>query len=182
MDSRQPSSASGLDRHFEELYGELRGAAARYLRSERGGHTLRPTALVHEAYLRLVPHRGAWRSREEFLAAAAGAMRRILVDHARGRGAARRGHGARAVTLTVDSGAATPPLAVDALALNQALDALAEEDERAAKVVELRFFGGTTTEETARVLDVSPASVKRDWAFAKAWLLRRLEPVDAGEG
>lgn len=177
---RSPAgTTSELDRRFDELYDQLRVAAGHYLRSEREGHTLRPTALVHEAYLRLVPHRSGWASHEEFLAAAAGAMRRILVDHARRRLAARRNHGARPVTLTVASGAATPPLEVDALALNQALDALALEDERAAKVVELRFFGGTTNEEAALVLDVSPASVKRDWAFAKAWLLRRLEPVDA---
>jgi RNA polymerase sigma-70 factor, ECF subfamily len=178
--SRHPRSTPELDRHFGDLYAELRAAAARYLRSERNAHTLRPTALVHEAYLRLSDHRGAWESHEQFLAAAASSMRRILVDHARRRGAARRGHGARPVTLTVDSGPASAPLAIDVLALNQALIALADEDERSARVVELRFFGGLTNEETARVLEVSPASVKRDWAFAKAWLLSRLEPI-AGE-
>lgn len=176
----KPPSRPDLDRHFGELYAELRSAAVRYLRSERQGHTLRPTALVHEAYLRLSDHRGEWESHEHFLAAAASAMRRILVDHARRRGAARRGHGARPVTLTVDSGAATPPLTVDVLALHQALIALASEDGRAAKVVELRFFGGLTNDEVGTVLGVSPASAKRDWAFAKAWLLRRLEPVERG--
>lgn len=176
----QPPSRPDLDRHFGELYAQLRAAAARYLRSERQGHTLRPTALVHEAYLRLSDHRGEWESHEHFLAAAASAMRRILVDHARRRCTARRGHGARPVTLTVSSGAATPPLTVDVLALHQALIALASEDARAAKVVELRFFGGLTNDEAGRVLAVSPASVKRDWAFAKAWLLRRLEPFEGG--
>jgi RNA polymerase sigma-70 factor, ECF subfamily len=173
----QPGSP-GLDRRFGELYAELRAAAARYLRSERAGHTLRPTALVNEAYVRLSGHRGSWESHEEFLAAAASTMRRILVDHARRRGAARRGQGARPITLTVRSGPKSPPLAIDVLALHQALEAFAGEDERAARVVELRFFGGLTNEEAARVLDVSLASVKRDWAFAKAWLLRRLEPND----
>ena len=177
MGTHQRGRSPEVDRRFDDLYGELRVAAVRYLRSERHAHTLRPTALVNEAYLRLSEHRGVWESREQFLAAASSAMRRILVDYARRRNAARRGHGARRVTLTVSS-AASPPLDVDVLALNQALLALADEDERSAQVVELRFFGGLTTEEAARVLEVSPASVKRDWAFAKAWLLRRLEPVE----
>lgn len=178
MGPQQPGSSADLDRHFGELYADLRAAAARYLRSERQGHTLRPTALVHEVYLRLSEHRGAWESHEHFLAAAASAMRRILVDHARRRDAARRGHGARPLTLTVSSGPASAPLELDVLALHQVLVAFAREDERSARVVELRFFGGLTTEEAARVLRVSPASVKRDWAFARAWLLRRLEPVE----
>jgi RNA polymerase sigma factor (TIGR02999 family) len=147
------------------------------MRSERDGHTLRPTALVNETYLRLSEHRSAWESHEQFLAAAASTMRRILVDHARRRDAARRGHGARPLTLTVTSGPASAPLEIDVLALNQALLALTREDERSAQVVELRFFGGLTTAEAAKVLGVSTASVKRDWTFAKAWLLRRLEPV-----
>lgn len=178
MGQQPPTRTPELDRRFDELYAELRAAAVRYMRSEREGHTLRPTALVNEAYLRLSAHRGGWESHERFLAAAAGAMRRILVDHARRRDSARRGHGARPVTLTVDSGPASAPIELDVLALNQALDALAGKDERSARVVELRFFGGLTTGEAARVLDVSAASVKRDWAFAKAWLLGRLEPID----
>jgi len=170
----------GLDDRFGELYAELRAAAARYLRSERRDHTLRPTALVNEAYVRLSGHRGSWESHEEFLAAAASTMRRILVDHARRRNAVRRGAGARRITLTVRSGPRSAPLAIDVLALHQALGAFAREDERAARVVELRFFGGLTNEEAARVLDISLASVKRDWAFAKAWLLRSLEPIEPG--
>ncbi|HEX2254566.1 MAG TPA: ECF-type sigma factor [Thermoanaerobaculia bacterium] len=177
MVSRPPSGTSELDRHFDDLYAELRAAAARSMRSERHGHTLRPTALVSEAYLRLAAHRGGWESHEQFLAAAAGAMRRILVDHARRRGAARRGEGERPVTLTVDA-AASGPLEIDVLALHHALNELAAADERSARVVELRYFGGLTIEEAARVLEVSAASVKRDWAFAKAWLLRRLEPIE----
>lgn len=177
MERPPPSRTPELDRHFDALYAELRAAAARHMRSEREGHTLRPTALVNEAYLRLSAHRGGWETHEQFLAAAAGAMRRILVDHARRRDAARRGDGARPVTLSVDSGPVSPPLEIDVLALNQALIDFAREDERSARVVELRFFGGLTTDEAARVLEVSPASVKRDWAFAKAWLLSRLEPV-----
>jgi RNA polymerase sigma factor (TIGR02999 family) len=175
--SQPPSRSSELDRHFDDLYAELRAAAARYMRSERDAHTLRPTALVNEAYLRLAPHRGGWESHEQFLAAAASAMRRILVDHARRRDAARRGHGERPVTLTVSSGPSSAPLEVDVLALNQALVDFARENERSARVVELRFFGGLTNDEVARVLEISPASVKRDWTFAKAWLLRRLEPI-----
>lgn len=181
MRSRPPDETPQLDRRFDEVYDELRAAAARYMRSERAGHTLRATALVNEAYLRLEKHRGDWESREHFFAAAASTMRRILVDHARRRGAVRRGDGARRVTLSVGSGPATPPLDVDVVDLHRALLAFAAEDERSARVVELRFFGGMTTEEAARVLEVSPASVKRDWAFAKAWLLRRLE-LDEGQG
>lgn len=180
MGPQQPDCSAHLDRHFDDLYSELRAAAVRHMRSERHGHTLRPTALVNEAYLRLSEHRGDWESHEHFLAAASSAMRRILVDHARRRGAARRGHGARPLTLTVGSGPASAPLELDVLALHQALVTFAREDERSARVVELRFFGGLTTEEAARVLRVSPASVKRDWRFAKAWLLRRLEPVERG--
>jgi RNA polymerase sigma-70 factor, ECF subfamily len=175
--SQPPKGTSELDRHFDDLYAELRAAAARSLRSERDGHTLRPTALVHEAYLRLSAHRGRWESHEQFVAAAAGAMRRILVDHARRRGAARRGEGQRPVTLTAGS-AASGPLEIDVLALHHALHELAAVDERSARVVELRFFGGLTTGKAARVLEISAASVKRDWAFAKAWLLRRLESIE----
>ena len=182
MGSQQPGSSPELDRLFADLYTELRAAAARYMRSERDGHTLRPTALVNEAYLRLSEHRSAWESHEQFLAAAASTMRRVLVDHARRRGAARRGHGERPVTLTVSSGPSSAPLEIDVLALNQALIDFAREDERSARVVELRFFGGLTNDEAARVLEISPASVKRDWAFAKAWLLRRLEPIGSETG
>lgn len=182
MPSRRPPSTPQLDRHFEEVYAELHAAAARSMRGERDAHTLRPTALVNEAYLRLAEHRGEWESREHFLAAAASAMRRILVDHARRRGAARRGDGVRPVTLTVDSGPVTPPVVLDVLDLHQALGALAAEDERAARVVELRYFGGLTNDETARVLELSPASVKRDWAYARAWLLRRLETTHGDDG
>ena len=182
MGSKPPRSSPELDRRFDGLYAELRAAALRFMRSERDGHTLRPTAVVHEAYLRLSGHRGGWESHEQFLAAAASAMRRILVDHARRRGAAKRGQGGRPVTLTVSSGPAHAPLAIDVLALHQALTDFANEDERSARVVELRFFGGLTTEEAAAVLGVSPASVKRDWAFAKAWLLRRLEPIERETG
>ena len=175
MRSRPQDETPQLNHHFDEVYDELRAAAARYMHSERAGHTLRATALVNEAYLRLAKHRGEWESREHFFAAAASTMRRILVDHARRRDAARRGDGARRVTLSAGSGPATPALDLDVVDLHQALLAFGVEDERSARVVELRFFGGLTIEEVARVLEVSPASVKRDWAYAKAWLLRRME-------
>lgn len=165
------------DRLLPIVYDELRRQAARQLRSERVGHTLQPTALVHEVYLRLAsPRRVPWQSRAEFFAAAAQAMRRILVDHARKRAAAKRGNWTR-VELPDDI-AIEGKRELDLLALDDALDRLAELDPRHARIIELRFFGGLSVPETASVLKVSTATVKRDWSFARAWLHRRLEETE----
>jgi RNA polymerase sigma-70 factor, ECF subfamily len=154
------------------VYAELRDLAARLLRNERSDHTLQPTALVHEAYLRLVDQRaGSWENRAHFLGIAAQAMRRILVDHARRRSTAKR-KGAR-VTLDENLAPATGP-SVDLLEIDAALGRLAELDARQARVVELRFFGGLNVEETASVLGIGSATVKRDWTLARAWLHREL--------
>jgi RNA polymerase sigma factor (TIGR02999 family) len=170
------------DRLLPVVYGELRRQAARAMRGESAGHTLQPTALVHEAYLRLVDQRAAgWQSRAQFFGVAAQAMRRVLVDHARGRHAAKRGGGAHQVALggrdalRVDGGddwAADP--AADVLALHDALTRLAAMDPEQARLVELRYFGGLTIDETAAALGSSPATVKREWAVARGWLRREL--------
>lgn len=163
-----------LDRLLPIVYGELRRQAARYLRKERPGNTLQPTALVHEAYLRLINQRDVeWQNRAHFFGLAAQLMRRILVDHARERLAAKRG-GAD-IRLTLDEWVAAADAGdVDLLALDEALTRLAALDGRQGRVVELRFFSGLNVEETARVLGVSPATVKLDWSMAKAWLRREL--------
>jgi RNA polymerase sigma factor (TIGR02999 family) len=152
------------------VYAELRRIAANQLRGERVGHTLQPTALVHEVYLRLIDQRHAdWRDRAHFFGAAAQVMRRILVDHARRRRASKRGDG----LLTVSIDQAKEVIASDGvsvLALDHALDRLATLDGGLARVVELRAFGGLTIEETACVLKVSPTTAKREWRTAKAWL------------
>jgi RNA polymerase sigma factor (TIGR02999 family) len=164
--------SSAADELLPLVYAELRGMAARLLHHERPDHTLQPTALVHEAYLRLVDQRvGTWENRAHFLGIAAQAMRRILVDHARRRGTAKR----RGTRVTLDS-AIGPPTgpSIDLLEVDAAVARLARLDERQAKVVELRFFGGLTVEETASVLGVGSATVKRDWTVARAWLHREL--------
>lgn len=155
------------------VYGELRVLAESYMRRERPGHTLQPTALVNEAWMKLADQtRVEWKGRAHFFGIAAQAMRRILVDHHRRRTAARRGSGNQ-VTLVEDA-ADTFSDPLDFIALDEALDELAEMDPRAARIVELRFFGGLSVEETAEVLDVSTPTVKRDWRTAKAWLYQRL--------
>lgn len=158
------------------VYDELRALATRSLCHERSGHTLQGTALVHEAYLKLVDQRQVrWQDRAHFFAVAAQLMRRILVDHARRHRAAKRGSGEPRLPLVeADVQAAPAPLG-DWLALDRALDRLGALDERQARTVELRFFGGLTIEETAEVLQVSPATVKNDWSVARAWLYRELE-------
>lgn len=166
------------DRLLPIIYDELRREAAHQLRGERTGHTLQPTALVHEVYLRLAqPRRVPWRSRAEFFAAAAQAMRRILVDHARKRAASKRAGNWTRIELAADV-AIEGNRELDLLALDDALDRLAELDPRHARIVELRFFGGLSVVETASVLKISTATVKRDWSFACAWLHRRLEETD----
>lgn len=156
------------------VYDELRKIADRYLRRERSGHTLQPTALVHEAYMRLVDISDInWQDRAHFFAVSANVMRRILVDHARARLADKRGGEAERVALEDAISLSNEP-DVDLLAVDEALTELAEFDEQQSQIVELRFFGGLTIEETAAVLAISPATVKRDWAMAKAWLHRKL--------
>jgi RNA polymerase sigma factor (TIGR02999 family) len=169
------------DRLLPIVNGELRREAARHLKGERAGHTLQPTALVHEVYLRLAqPRRVPWRSRAEFFAAAAQAMRRILVDYARRRGAAKRAGEWTRVRLD-EAVAVEGERELDLLALDDALDRLAAVDARTARIVELRFFGGLSVPEIASVLKVSPSTVKRDWNLARAWLHRWLEE-SAGSG
>ncbi len=153
---------------------ELRQVAARYMRGERPGHMLQPTALVNEAYLRLVGvTQVRWQNRAHFLAVSARVMRRVLVDMARAQGYQKRG--GRLPRVSVDEvDVAAPAPGHDLVALHDALEALARADARKGQVVELRFFGGLTVHETAEVLAVSVETVMRDWAFAKAWLLREL--------
>ncbi len=165
------------------VYEPLRAIAERHLHRERDGHTLQPTALVNELYLRFIDqHQVNWHDRTHFFAVAAQVMRRILVDHARSRGAQKRGGDAEELPLdeSVASAAAAPAPEddVDLGALDEALARLARVDPQAVRVVELRYFAGLTLEETAAVLDVSTATVKRDWAMARAWLYREL----TGEG
>lgn len=166
---------TALDRLTPLVYDDLRRVAGRCLRDERRDHTLQATALVNETYLRLVDQRRVrWEDRAHFFAVAAQVMRRILVDYARRHVAAKRGGGA--VKLTLDGVAAiTPDPGIDVVALHEALERLAAMDPRQGRIVELRFFGGLTIEETAEVLTVSPATVKNDWSFARAWLYRELE-------
>jgi RNA polymerase sigma-70 factor (ECF subfamily) len=152
------------------VYRDLRRLAAGYMQREPAGHTLQPTALVHEAYVRLVDQRQAqWRNRAHFFGVAAGMMRRILVDHARERLAEKRGGRLERVTLIEDQIAAEPR-GVDVLALHESLERLAAFDRRQAQIIELRYFGGLTIEETAEVVGTSAATVVREWTIAKAWL------------
>jgi RNA polymerase sigma factor (TIGR02999 family) len=166
-----------LNELMQLVYVELRRLAADFLRRERPGHTLPPTGLVHEAFLRLAgQHSLSWENRAHFFAAAARVMRRILVDHARARATAKRA--GLMVSLTEASGlAGSPPL--DVLALEDALNRLSDRDPHLAQIVELRFFVGLSIEEAADVLQVSASSVKRKWTFAKAWLGRELLPQEA---
>jgi RNA polymerase sigma factor (TIGR02999 family) len=165
---------NALDRLLPVVYQEMRQLAARYLRGERTGHTLQPTALAHEAYLRLVgERRSPWQGRHHFMAVAAHAMRAILVDHARRRKAQKRGGGLTPLSLDATMLVAGS-LTVAFDDLDRALDDLARFSERQARVVELRYFGGLTIEETAEILGVSAVTVKRDWAFSRAWLYREL--------
>jgi RNA polymerase sigma-70 factor (ECF subfamily) len=169
--ARDPRAAARL---YDAVYNELQALARSSMRRESSGHTLQPTALVNEAYLRLLPGEGSgWQNRGHFFGAAAQAMRRILVDHARRRNAVKRGDGAIRVTfsdLNVDSEEAD----VDVEALDEALKQLRQEDERLEQVVTMRYFAGLSIEQTAAALGTSPATVKRDWNFARAWLFERL--------
>lgn len=156
------------------VYSELRKLAAHYLKSEREGHTLQPTALVHEAFLKLVEQETQWQNRTHFFAMAANLMRRILVDYARGHNAEKRG-GAVEKVLLEDAFVFVKEKPSEMLALNEALDDLAKIDPRRAKVVELKFFGGLNNEEIAEVLGVHSNTVLRDWNLARAWLRTRMQ-------
>jgi len=166
------------DRLIASVYGELRRQAARCLRRERRDHTLRPTALVHEAYMRLATQRDGWANRAQFFAMAASMMRRILVDHARRRAASKRAGSCTRVELD-EHIAAQPPADVDLLALEHALTELAALDPAKARLVELRFFAGLSLDETGEVLELSAASVSREWRIAKSWLYDRLKGAGA---
>jgi len=168
-----PKAASQL---LPLVYDKLRALAANYMRNERPDHTLQPTALVHEAYLKLVDLKQIdWQGKTHFFAVAATQMRRVLADHARTRRVRKSGGDARRVTLS-DPAAITPTGLVDMLDLDEAMDRLARESPRQSRVVELRFFGGLSVKETAHVLDVSEGTIKGDWRVAKAWLARELTP------
>jgi RNA polymerase sigma-70 factor, ECF subfamily len=167
--------AAALERLIPAVYQELRHMAERYLRQENSGHTLQPTALVHEAYLRLIDQTQVeWHNRAHFFGVAAQMMRRILVDHAKTKHRAKRGGDATKLSLdeALNYGQERAP---ELLALDDALQGLAAFDERKSRVVELRYFGGLSVEETAQVLDISAQTVMRDWNMAKAWLYQQLK-------
>ena len=163
-----------LDALLPLVYEELRKQAARYLRHERPGHTLQTTALIHEAYLKLVDQKNVhWQNRAHFFGIAAQLMRRILVDHARTKKRAKRGGSDIRVSFN-DANLMGQAKDLDIVALDEALDRLAAIDQQQSRIVELRFFSGLTVEETAEVMSISPATVKRDWSMAKAWLHREI--------
>jgi RNA polymerase sigma factor (TIGR02999 family) len=166
---------AAMDKLLPIVYDELRRLAASFFRRERLNHTLQPTALVHEAYLHLVDQsRPGWENRAHFFGAAAQLMRRILIDHARSHNAAKRGGGEIRVSLA-DDVATTGQRELDLIVLDEALDELTALDAEQGRIVEMRYFGGLSIEETAEALGVSPATVKREWSTAKAWLYRRMK-------
>ena len=168
-----------LDQLMPLVYEELRRMANHYMRNERKGHTLQTSALVNEAYLRLVDHENIdWQNRSHFFGLAAQAMRRILVDHARSRNYQKRGGNAERVSLDEAANFAEER-ATELIALDEALQELAKLDPRKSRIVEMRYFGGLTGEETAEVLGISTATVARDWETAKAWLLRELSRTES---
>jgi RNA polymerase sigma factor (TIGR02999 family) len=168
--------AAALEQLAPLVYAELRKLAHRYMKRERAGHTLQTTAVVHEAFLRLIGNpQEKWQNRAHFYAIAAKMMRRILVDYARANSRAKRGGETARVSIEdIDAPVADVALNPDVIALDEALEKLAEIDQRRARVVELRFFGGLSVEDTAHVLQVVPDTVVRDWRVAKAWLFRYL--------
>jgi RNA polymerase sigma factor (TIGR02999 family) len=174
---------TAFDKLMPLVYEELRRMAKRHMDRQQVGHTLQTTALIHEAYLRLVDQSEVhWQNRAHFFGVAATAMRHILVDHARTRQAAKRGGAAQLVSLD-EAGAVSVEQAAELVALDDALQSLAAFDQRKSQVVEMKYFGGLTVEETAEVLQVSPETVARDWRLARTWLLRELSKnndTDAG--
>lgn len=171
MSNEYQSSRDDVPELAQEVYDDLHRIAGEYLRRERVDHTLQPTALVHEAYLK-VADRDEWKSATHFRAVASNAMRQVLVDHARARGRLKRGGNRVMLTTNI---AFEPDRDVDVLALDEALSALADLDKRKARVVELRFFGGLTAREVAEVVGVAQKTAEADWYFARAWLHDRLE-------
>ncbi len=172
-----------LDALMPLVYDELRMIAKRYMGRERSGHTLQTGALINEAYLRLVGKQDvAWQNRTHFFAIAARIMRNLLVDHARAKQMAKRGGGALQVSFNEALVGGDPEVTVDLLALDQALSRLSEVDERKCRIVELRFFGGLSAEETSEALGLSEITIKREWLKAKAWLFRELSGAEAVNG
>jgi RNA polymerase sigma-70 factor, ECF subfamily len=174
LQSLNAGDRDAVDALVPIVYSELRKLAGHYLKSEREGHTLQPTALVHEAFLRLVEQETQWQNRTHFFAMAASLMRRILVDYARSYTAEKRGGAAEKVVLD-DAFVFVKEKPAEMLALNEALEDLAKIDPRRARVVELKFFGGLNNEEIAQVLDVHSNTVLRDWNLARAWLKTRMQ-------
>ena len=169
---------AALDKLTPLVYGELHRLAHQYMRKERPGHTLQTSALLNEAFVRLVDQRDVqWRNRAHFFGIAAQMMRRILVDYARSRHYAKRGGGGQRVSLD-EAMLASEARAAEVVALDEALTALSDVDQRKSQIVELRFFGGLSIDETSEVLGVSPGTVKRDWTLAKAWLHREINRQD----
>jgi RNA polymerase sigma factor (TIGR02999 family) len=179
LEKLQPGDHQTADQLFAEVYTELRARAAGYLRRERKNHTLRPTELVHEAYLKLVDQtRVYWRGQVHFLAIAAQAMRRILVDHARRRAAAKRGGNRHRIALDDNLVIELNRDDVDLLALEDALTKLAKLDPRQAQMIELRFYAGLSVAEVAKVMGISKRTVEREWTMVRAWLRREFSPSD----
>lgn len=168
-----------LNQILPQIYNELRRLAGYYMSRERPNHTLQPTALLHEAYLRLIDQRRVdWKNRAQFFGLAASMMRRVLVNHARDRAAGKRGGDAVKVTLSIAAGVFEQP-DVDAIAIDEALEKLAQLDPRKSRIIEFKFFTGLTTQEIAEVLDISTATVEREWNFARAWLYNALKEQGA---
>lgn len=175
LPASNPDRRSDTDDLMELVYDELRRLAQRLLQSERKGHTLQATSLVHEAYVRLAGQtRVEWQNRAQFFAVAATAIRRILIDHARTRHRQKRGGGALRLTLSESIESAADDEGVDILELDDAMTRLAQFDERKARIVEMKYFGGLTTAEVAQALDLSERMISKDWALARAWLHREL--------
>ncbi|MBW4698811.1 MAG: sigma-70 family RNA polymerase sigma factor [Aphanocapsa lilacina HA4352-LM1] len=178
----QRGDRQALDRLAPLIEGELRRLARHLLRSERCGHTLQPTALVNEAYLRLIDQHQGWQNRAHFFGVAIHLMRRVLVDHARARSRHKRGSGACLLTLDESLSASAPEADLDLVSLDAALERLAIHSPEECRVVELRYFAGLTIQETAAVLGLSAGAVTRRWSFARAWLRRELGEESVGAG
>lgn len=172
----QAGETAAAEELMPRVFEELRGLARNYLRTERSGHTLQPTALVNEAYLRLLPDQPDWQSRSHFIGVAASVMRRILIDYARRRHAAKRGNDPALIPFDDSSDLLSQQQSDELLALNSALDRLDKMNPRHRRIVELRYFGGLSVEETAEALGVSAITVKRDWLATRSWLRTQLRP------